>query len=436
MQTYSVIDLLRNTTVVKEYNSIKKEIAQGYDFLENYKQTKLVTLLKKASKHPFYKDLILGFDEKTINSDPTKVLQSLPYVSKQQIDQYKNWFTDIDTEQAYESRFTGGSTGTPFKYYLSKYSISRITAFNYFLWHQFLGYNIGDKILTIGGDSLGQIPNMKTKLYNFLQRKYFIPGDIISENVLLEGLKLIFEVKYDVIYAYASSLEYFVDEAIKRNIKFKSKLKGVITVSEMLSDNTRAKFMEFFKCNVLNCYGARDGGVMGGEFKNIDNGFYHNFYDCLVESKVVDQQLGKSELILTNLGNYSFPFIRYRVGDIGVIECYSEGFKLPLHKITQLEGRTRDLVYTRGKGGVIHGSAFNAILKASSGIDRYQIVQTADFNLEIRIKSNQGNVSEDLIIDLVKSLVNDSSIAIRLSLNHEFIQSKNQKHKIIVSYVS
>ena len=307
MQTYSVIDLLRSTTVVKEYKTIKKEIAKGYDFLEGSKQTKLSTLLTMAAKHPFYKELVLGFDEKTIQTDPLKVLQSLPYVSKQEIAQNKNWFTDIDNTQKYESRFTGGSTGSPFKYHLSKYSISRITAFNYFLWHHFLGYNIGDKILTIGGDSLGQIPTMKTKLYNFLQRKCFIPGDIIGEGVLLEGLKLMFEVNYDVIYAYASSLEYFVDEAIKRNIKFKNKLKGVITVSEMLSDNTRAKFEAFFKCNVLNCYGARDGGVMGGEFKSIDNGFYHNFYDCIVESKVVDEQLGKSELILTNLGNYSLP---------------------------------------------------------------------------------------------------------------------------------
>ena len=435
MQTYSVIDLLRNTTVVKEYNSIKKEIAKGYNFLDDFKRTKLISLLKNSSKHPFYKDLIQGFDEKTITSDPYKVLNSLPLVSKQQIDGYKTWFTEIDTDQNYESRFTGGSTGTPFKYYLSKYSISRITAFNYFLWHHFLGYNIGDRILTIGGDSLGQIPNMKTKLYNFLQRKYFIPGDIISEKVLAEGLKLIFEEKYDVIYAYASSLEYFVDEAIKRNIAFKGKLKGVITVSEMLSDNTRNKFSDFFKCNVLNCYGARDGGVMGGEFKKLDNGFYHNFYDCHVESIVVDQQLGKSELVLTNLGNYSFPFIRYRVGDIGTVEKYSTNFHLPLYKITNLEGRTRDLVYTREKG-VIHGSAFNAILKASSGIDRYQIVQGADFNIEIRIKSLSNQVSEDLIINLVKSLVNDPSIDIKLSLNNEFVQSKNQKHKIIVSYVN
>jgi phenylacetate-CoA ligase len=154
-----------------------------------------------------------------------------------------------------------------------------------------------------------------------------------------------------------------------------------------------------------------------------------------VESIVVDPILGKSELILTNLGNYSFPFIRYRVGDIGTIEKYSSNFHLPLYKIISLEGRTRDLVYTREKG-VIHGSAFNAILKASSGIDRYQIVQSADFNLEIRIKSSVNQVSEDLIINLVKSLVNDPSIDITLCLNKEFVQSKNQKHKIIVSYVN
>ncbi len=432
MLSYYLIDVLRGTDVVKDFNSIKNEISQGYDFLEDQKNKKLIHLLKKLPAHPFYKDSILGFDEATIHADPYRVLKSLPYTTKQQISNYGNWFYENDPEQTYENRFTGGSTGTPFKYQLSKHSISRITAFNYYLWHHFLGFTIGDKIISLGGDALGKNPTIKTKLYNYLQHKSFIPGDIISQNVLTEGFKLIFETKYDIIYAYASSLGYFVDEAIRQNIKFKKKIKGVVTVSEMLPDETRKKFMNFFNCDVLNCYGARDGGVMGAEFKSVDNGFYYNFYDCITESIQLDEQLGKQELVLTNLGNFSFPFVRYRVGDIGTIEKYKNGNLLPLDKIISLEGRTRDLVYTPSRK-VVHGSAFNAILKASSGIDRYQIVQGADYSLEVRIKSNQAEIAEDAIINLLHSIVNDPAVDIKIALNKDFIQGQNQKHKIIVS---
>jgi phenylacetate-CoA ligase len=434
MLLYYLIDVLRGTDVVKDFNNIKKEIAQGHDFLEAQKHQKLIELLKKLPSHPFYKESISGFDEATIHADPYRILQSLPYTTKQQISNYGKWFQENDPGQTYEDRFTGGSTGTPFKYQLSKHSISRITAFNYFLWHHFLGYNIGDKILSLGGDSLGKTPNFKTKMYNYLQRKYFIPGDIINKNVLDEGLKLLFDTKYDVIYAYTSSLGFFVDEAIRRNMSFKRKIKGVITVSEMLPDETLQKFKDYFKCEVLNCYGARDGGVMGGEMKSMGSGFHFNFYDCIVESVQLDEQLGKQELVLTNLGNTSFPFVRYRVGDIGTIEKYTNGNHLPLDKIINLEGRTRDLVYTPSRK-VVHGSAFNAILKASSGIDRYQIVQDADYNLEVRIKSNQSEIAEDAIINLLKSIVNDPAVCIKIALNKEFIQGQNQKHKIIVSNI-
>ncbi len=435
MNTYTLIDLLRGTSVVKEYKAIRKDLTAGYDFLANQRKEKLSNLLLNCRKHPFYKDCLSGYDDSSLLKDPFIILKKLPYTSKLQIGANPQWFFDNDPGQTYEKRFTGGSTGTPFNYYLSKYSISRITAFNYFLWSHFLGYKIGDKILSLGGDALGKKPGMKIKLYNRLQQKYFVPGDIIDESVIQEGLDLLFNAPYQIIYAYTYSLDFFIDQALKRNLVFKRKIKGVVTVSEMLTEKTCAKIKSFFNCEVLNCYGARDGGIMGGELQCQDRGFYFNFFDCIAESMVLDEKTGKPELVLTNLGNYSFPFIRYRVGDIGQIQEYDGKTRLPLPKITNLEGRSRDLVYTPS-GGVVHGSAFNAILKSAPGIDNYQIVQHADFNLEVRIKSSTSEVPQDAIIQLIRSLLNDSGIQIQIMINQDFVQQRNQKHKIIVSYVT
>ncbi len=435
MFTYSIIDVLRKTDVVKEYATIKYEISQGYDFLQNNKRTKLAKLITSMQYHPFYKNYVEGFDTKTINNDPEKILALLPVISKQEISSYPNWYTNTGADKKYEKRYTGGSTGTPFNYYLSKYSISRITAFNYYLWNFFIGYKVGDKILAIGGNSLGQNSSLKSRVYNYLQRKDFISGDVINEITLNSALKSILETDYKIIYAYPSSLEFFVDEAINRNYVFKKKIKGIVTTSEMLSDVALNKIKNFFKCDVLNCYGARDGGVIGCELKSIESGFYYNFYDCIAESITIDEGLGKSELVLTNLNNEAFPMIRYRVGDIGSIENYEPGFKLPLDKLTQLQGRTRDLIYTHSHQ-VIHGSAFNVILKNIEAIEQYQIIQKADYNLSIIIKSKTSEIAKDKIIDLIRHLLNDSAIEIDVLLNQEFVQSQGQKHKIIVSYVS
>jgi phenylacetate-CoA ligase len=435
MLTYSIIDVLRKTDVVKEYATIKYEISQGYDFLQNNKRKKLAKLITSMQYHPFYKNYIDGFDTNIINNDPEKILSSLPIISKEQISSYNNWYTSTDANKKYEQRYTGGSTGAPFNYYLSKYSISRITAFNYYLWNFFLGYKVGDKILAIGGNSLGQNSSFKSKVYNYLQRKEFISGDVINENTLNSALKSILESDYKIIYAYPSSLEFFVDEAIRRNYVFKKRIKGIVTTSEMLSDEALNKIKIFFKCDVLNCYGARDGGVIGCELKSVENGFYYNFYDCIAESITVDEGLGKSELVLTNLNNEAFPMVRYRVGDIGSIENYEPSFKLPLDKLTQLQGRTRDLIYTHAHK-VIHGSAFNVIFKNVSSIEQYQIIQNADYNISVIIKSKTSEIAKDVIIDLIRQLLNDPAIEIEVLHNQDFLQSQGQKHKIIVSYVS
>ncbi len=434
MLSYYLIDLLRNTGVITEYLNISKEISKGYDFLEDNKRNKLIKLLQNLDVHPFYSEFIAGYDKQTILTDPYKILNSLPIISKQHITNHHNWFS-ASGDHSYEKRYTGGSTGSPFNYYLSKYSISRITAFNYFLWNYFIGYKFGDKILTIGGNSLGQNSSFKIKLYNFLQRKTFISGDIINENELTAILDNFLHARYDIIYAYPSSLEFFVDEAIKRNLKYKKQIKGVVTTSEMLPSETLEKFKHFFKCEILNCYGARDGGVISCELKSRDEGFYSNFYDCIVESKIVDEQLEKPELILTNLENYSFPFVRYRVGDLGELEKYNGSSLLPLDKLTNLYGRTRDLIYTHSQK-VIHGSAFNMAMKSVSAVDQYQIIQNPDFSIDVRIKSDSNQVSEAEILGLIRSLINDSSIPVKVSINEKFVLNQNQKHKTVISYVN
>lgn len=50
------------------------------------------------------------------------------------------------------------------------------------------------------------------------------------------------------------------------------------------------------------------------------------------------------EILLTNLSSLNFPFIRYRVGDIGSVDNTACTCGLNWPRITNLRGRTRDLI--------------------------------------------------------------------------------------------
>ncbi len=435
MQLYSIIDRIRGTSVVKEFDTLKQELLLGYDYLEVQRTNKLIKLLEQMRSHPFYAPCLSGFEQQTLSTEPYRVLSTLPVVNKDIIGNYPNWFTRPANATAYEERFSSGSTGSPFRYHLSKYSISRIVAFNFYLWHHFLSFNIGDKILGFGGNTIGERIPFKSRVYDFLQNKKSVPGGVMNEQALHYGFRLLNESDYSIIYSYVTSLDYFVSEALKRNIKFKKKIKGVVTNAEMLPDATRNMFREFFGCEVLNCYGARDGGVMAGEVKSILPGFYFNSFDCVAEDIELDQEFGKKELLLTNLNNPHFPFIRYRVGDIGCVEPHASTDLLPVHKINHIEGRVCDLVYSAGYGA-IHGAALNIILKASGGIDSYQIVQQADYSIDVRIKSSTGSINADAVIAALRNLMKDDKAVINVLINHDFIIGSGKKTKLIVSYIN
>ena len=91
------------------------------------------------------------------------------------------------------------------------------------------------------------------------------------------------------------------------------------------------------------------------------------------------------ELIITDLDNYGMPFIRYRIGDIGVLsdrkcDC---GRGLPI--LEKVEGRTFDIIM--GTNGRHLGGTFWTLLlrTAVDGIKQFQVVQESKNEINIKI---------------------------------------------------
>jgi phenylacetate-CoA ligase len=110
------------------------------------------------------------------------------------------------------------------------------------------------------------------------------------------------------------------------------------------------------------------------------------------------------ELVLTNLGRWGSPLLRYRTGDVvqtGVDDgCQCGSYDLALHG--GILGRTDDMLLVRGVN--IHPSAVDDMLRASDGVVEYRVEIHKDRSLpELSIQ-----------VEPAREFANDPNLAQRL----------------------
>ena len=139
-----------------------------------------------------------------------------------------------------------------------------------------------------------------------------------------------------------------------------------------------------FGCRVANGYGGRDAGFIAHECPA--GGMHISAEDIIVE--IVDGQ-GKvqpagvaGEIVVTHMATGSFPFVRYRTGDVGVLDdrkCDC-GRGLPL--LNEIHGRTTDFVIAKD-GTVMHGLALVYVVRGIEGIAKFKIVQESTDHIRV-----------------------------------------------------
>ena len=382
-----LIDFVRGTNILNKYNELKN-LAERNDEIVRRRMLNLTSLLKALKeKNKFYKPLLERFTSDEIESYPLIVTSNLPVTDKQTINRhFDEIFTPIEG-RPYQKKKTGGSTGAPFYYYVDKEHLSWFWAHIYFFWNRFGGYNPGDPFVTIAGNSLRTSNRKFTEgIYHRLQNNYFIKGDVIGQKPEFSSSKIRNAV---ILYGYPSSIQNILTVRPDLPGLF-THLKAIFTTSEQLTPQMRKAIETAFNKPVFDMYGANDGGILTCECTE-HNGYHINTLNCHAEN--MKNEHGMCEIMLTNLSSQSFPFIRYRVGDLGKVENEPCSCGLAWPRITDLKGRTRDLIKLPA-GGVIHGSYFNNIFYKHTQIDGYRIVQQKDFSLDVYIHVNDQSLFE------------------------------------------
>ncbi|MCL5281480.1 MAG: hypothetical protein M1376_16405 [Planctomycetes bacterium] len=358
---------------------------------------RLKQLLQYAFDHTdFYRQYFASANLSPDQIRGPEDLRRLPLTDKRT---YRTHFQRIFSRPAREADpvpcYTSGSSGEPFRFYLDDVTEAAHTTAAFVLNKEAMGIAPWDKInelvlkvaprnkIDITG---GLAPRKKFSLKEMLASEHvgISTSDITPANIgtiaqLIESRNL------RGVYGYSSSVFSLARYLSARRCA--PRMQYAITIGEGLLQQQRDYISEVFRCPVYRDYSASECMRMGFECrcqKGYHMDLYNYYFECLDGSGHAGDN-GAGELVVTNLNNYVFPFIRYRIGDLGepchgVCEC---GIHLPLMRT--LHGRPSDIITTPA-GKDITVQFFTGFFEyLDQYVRQFQVVQTAPDVLLVRV---------------------------------------------------
>jgi phenylacetate-coenzyme A ligase PaaK-like adenylate-forming protein len=272
---------------------------------------------------------------------------------------------------------TGGSSGEPLIFYLDKERLSHYVAAK---WRatRWWGVDIGDPEIVVWGSPI-ELGAQDWVRYarDLLLRSHLLPAFEMSQANLDAFVTQIRARRPAMLFGYPSVLAHIAKHAARRGQTLHDVgVRVAFVTSERLYEDQREEISRAFGCPVANSYGGRDSGLIAHECPR--GGMHVTAEDIIVEIVDADgnpQPPGASgEIVVTHLAGTGFPFVRYRTGDVAVLDesrCPC-GRGLPL--IKEIQGRTTDFVVAKN-GTVMHGLALIYVVRDLPGIAKFKIVQ-------------------------------------------------------------
>tara|TARA_X000000368_G_scaffold417439_1_gene413834 strand:+ start:2367 stop:3704 length:1338 start_codon:yes stop_codon:yes gene_type:complete len=423
-------DRLMSTNIVRYYREIEQMISWNKEEIEKWRSLKLQNLIQHAYNNTiYYKDL---FDSNKINPNEIKSIEDLsqvPHLTKDLAkENYKKLIPTNISSIKYIDKNTGGSSGDPFNYLLDKRSWSYVVAVNWYNWER-IGYKMGNKFIALGSSSIlpsGNKSSLKHNIYYWLRGKKPINAMNMSKEESKKHLMYIKKKNFQYIYGYASSVFLLAKAALDNNID-STFIKGCITTSEILTDYYRKIIKEAFNCDIIDNYGAADGGV--NAFK-VNEGDFNVGYNSIVRvGKKVNSIDAGGILQVTDLYNYAMPLINYQLGDSAIISNDNHNNNYNGQVISKVYGRASDVIEL-SNGNVLTGPGFTIFFK-DIDVEAYSIKQTGELELMIQIKENPNYKSENdkLIIQTMKKYAGaECKIVLQKVDNFDVLKSGKRKY--------
>ena len=372
MQLFDFSLKLNGFDINKAKLALAKIQSLNHDEFEDYLNNKRKEVVAfHIQNNPFYKSLGENID---LND-----WESVPVMTKRHLQQplEKRLSDSYTTKNTYINK-TSGSSGDPFIFAKDKWchALTWAEIMNRFGWFG-IDFNTS-KQARFYGIPLDKKGYYKERLKDWFSNRFRFSVFDLSDNAFESVLAKFQSKPFDYINGYTSPIVQFAKFLKRKRIVLKSvcpTLKVCIVTSEMLFDNDKTLLETQFGVPIVNEYGASELDLIA--FQNTEDQWQVNSETLYVEILDYNDNIlpygQEGRIVITSLYNKAHPFIRYDIGDIGIL---SEKSALQKPILKKLVGRTNDIA--RLPSG-----------KKAAGLTFYYITKS--------VIENDGNVSEFII---------------------------------------
>lgn len=327
------------------------------DFSDHVEQKKQEILQHHLASNPFYKEFFGASDYTDWKMVPIMTKRDLQRPLENRLS------SGFSAKDVYVSR-TSGSSGQPFIFAKDRFCHA-LTWAEFINRYQWFGIDLNRSVQArFYGIPLDRIGYIKERLKDRFGYRYRFPIFNLNETKMEEFLADFRNKNFDYINGYTSSIVLFAKFLHKKNIILKEvcpNLKLCIVTSEMFFDKDKKLLEAQFAVPVVNEYGASEFGLLA--FENPQGEWVLNsetkFVEIVSDQGEVLPYGQEGRIVITSLFNRAHPFIRYDIGDRGIIEPGSHPKKPILKKLL---GRTNDIAVLPS-GKVVPGLTFYYITK-------------------------------------------------------------------------
>ncbi|EGJ09807.1 phenylacetate--CoA ligase family protein [Rubrivivax benzoatilyticus] len=408
--------------------------------LEALRVERLRTLLTQAGQHvPYYRELFAEhrFDPAAVTS--VADLQRLPFLSKAVVRAQGERLRHEQAEGL--ARFnTGGSSGEPLIFFIGRERVSHDVAAK---WRatRWWDVDIGDPEIVVWGSPIELGAQDRVRAWrDRLLRTELLPAFEMSESKLDGFVAAIRARRPKMLFGYPSALSHIARHAERRGQRLDDLgIEVAFVTSERLYDDQREAISRLFGCRVANGYGSRDAGFIAHECPA--GGLHLTAEDVIVEIVAPDGRVlppGQSgEIVVTHLATKDFPFIRYRTGDVAVLDTArcACGRTLPL--VREIQGRSTDFIVA-ADGTVMHGLALVYVVRDLPGVRGFKIVQHSLQRTEVQIVADAGFDRPARAAEIQAGLKRRLGAAVQVDVNYveAIAPEKSGKYRYVVSHVA
>lgn len=344
--------------------------------------------------------------------------------------------------------FTSGSTGNFLEISWDKYDFNKSLLPLWIYRLKYYHIRMNDKFCYFYTFGNSEETRTNANWYEYSSKGLGFSKDNLTDERFKEIYNMMCEFEPVWMNLQPSIGVLLVDYIKRNNLPSIDSIKYIEFTGEMLMDSLRNEIQEVFHCQVANQYGCNEGNSIAfecpsGNMHCMEESVYVEIVDD--DGKIVPEGV-EGNVVITTLKNHAMPFIRYQLGDLGIVrsnvscKCgnHSKVFEL-------LSGRVNEYISLRNQEKLNAYIFVRAIQTTNIYLDniikQFQIIQEDYNQFTVRFVTDNSlansSIQQKKVEDLFLKSINEEKIenaTYKFEYNTEYFnEMKSDKHKYFIN---